>query len=176
MAVDEATYWRKRGPVYERDFRPERYREQEQVLAEVIDGLTFHTVLDVGCGFGRIGEIVMRLRPRATYRGIDVSPEQLAAARRRIPSGIFTLGDARTLDPGRRYDLVIASEILMHIPPSEVGNVVARLVAVSRRLVTVDWQAPGSEAGGYCWGHDYRTLFGPDAVSHPVGQQAVWLR
>lgn len=169
------TYWIERGKVYERDFRPERYRDQEAALVAALRPLPFRTVLDVGCGFGRIGQLLTELRPDVDYTGIDISEEQLTAARRRLgPKARLVTGDIRAL-PTRKYDLVLAIEVLMHLPPSDIGPVAATLRRLARgHLVTLDWEAPGSEAGGYCWGHDYAALF-PGASRTVVGRQALWL-
>lgn len=174
--LEPLTYWRGRGRTYERDFRPERYREQEAALETLLGRLDFSSVLDVGCGFGRVGEMVYRLRPDLeTYVGVDISPEQLAAARRRVPRGTVVLGDIRSLRQRSRFDLVLAVEVLMHVRPADIEAVVGRLCTLARRhLVTVDWDAPHEAAGGYCWGHDYRSLFGPGAERIVVGRQAIW--
>ncbi|MEO8247206.1 MAG: class I SAM-dependent methyltransferase [Chloroflexota bacterium] len=169
-------YWRTRGRTYERDFRPERFVAQEAALVDVLRPLRFASVLDVGCGFGRIGELLFELKPDLrTYVGVDISPDQLAAAQRRLgPRARLVSGDIRELDE-RPADLVIASEVLMHVPPTDIMSLVERLRGLARRhLVTVDWDAPGKEAGGYCWGHDYATLL-PGARKVPVGRQAIWV-
>lgn len=172
---EPVAYWRERGRIYERDFVPGRYRRQEDAIAALLDGLEFETVLDVGCGFGRIGELVWRLRPDISrYVGLDISEDQLAAARRRVPAGEFRIADVRHLEGIEPADLVVASEILMHIPPGNVAAVAAALRGLAlRHLVTVDWDAPGQEAGNYCFGHDYAALF-PGAVRIPVDRQAIW--
>lgn len=169
---DPLAYWRERGRTYERDFRPERYREQEAALEELLAPLEFDSVLDVGCGFGRIGTLLYRLRPGISYRGVDASPDQVAAARRNLPiEARLSVGDLRLVEG--RYDLVIASEVLMHLP--DIEDTAARLLGIARRhLVTVDWDAPeGRTAGTYCFGHDYARLF-PGATRTTVGRQAIW--
>jgi len=173
VTYDPLTYWRERGKTYWRDFRPERYREQETALEAVLRSFAFASVLDVGCGFGRIGELVYAINPDVNYLGVDLSPDQIAAARRCLPpSARFAVVDARRLDLTARYDLVIASEVLMHVPPEDVENVASRLRRIGRHVVTVDWEAPGETAGSYCFGHDYEKLL-PGAEVVRVGRQAI---
>jgi SAM-dependent methyltransferase len=176
MTFDSAAYWRERGKAYERKFRPERYRLQEERLTQLLQGLPFRSVLDVGCGFGRIGEIVMELRPDAEYVGVDVSPDQLAGARRRLgPKPQLIVGDIRKLGP-RTFDLVLAIEVLMHQPPTEVAVVIAALRrTATRHLVTCDWsRTVGRPIGAPDFLHDYRALLGPEAIETEVGAQSIW--
>lgn len=173
MTYDPVTYWRERGKVYQRDFRPAQYRAQEAALRGVLRSFTFDSVLDVGCGFGRIGELVYAINPNVRYLGVDLSPDQLDAARHRLPlSARFAVVDARQLDLMTKYDLVVASEVLMHVPPDDVAGVAMRLRRIGRHVVTVDWEAPGKRAGLYCFGHDYEELLpGADVIA--VGRQAI---
>ena len=173
--VDLAAYWQERGRTYERDFAPERYREQERALIEVLRPLPFRTVLEVGCGFGRIGELINEVRPDADYTGIDVSPEQLVSARGRLgPEAILVLADLRSWKPNGRYDLVLAIEVLMHLPPAEVSAAVRMLRASARHtLVTLDWDQPiDRPPSGHDFLHDYATLL-PEATVHRIGAQSI---
>jgi SAM-dependent methyltransferase len=172
---DPVAYWRTRGKVYERDFRPERYVTQELELEELLRSLQFTSVLDVGCGFGRIGEMVMRLRPDARYVGVDVSEDQLAAARRRVPAGDFRVADIRSMDV-HGADLVLAIEVLMHVPPPDVAGVVTGLKRLAgRHLVTLDWSRPiGRVVKAPDFLHDYRALIGPAAAETRLGAQSIW--
>lgn len=174
MSFDSGTYWKLRGESYEARFRPERYREQEEALARLVEKLDFDSVLDVGCGFGRIGELVLRLRPGVEYVGLDISPHQLAGARRRLPGATFIEADVRSL-PDVSADLVLAIEVLMHQPPGDVLSVVQALRARARHhLVTLDWSYPLErpvKAPDFL--HDYRALL-PDATEERIGYQALW--
>ena len=173
MTYEPVAYWRERGKVYQRDFRPARYRDQEAALDRILRSFLFASVLDVGCGFGRIGELVYAINPDVAYLGVDLSPDQIAAARKLLPlSARFALVDARRLDLTARYDLVISSEMLMHVPPTDVADVAFRLRRIGRHVVTVDWDAPGKTAGSYCFGHDYEELL-PGAEVMTVGRQAI---
>lgn len=77
------------------------------------------TLLEIGCGAGRM------TRPLADVVGavhaVDVSPEMLAIARRRLadkPNAAFHQIDGRSLDPLRdeRFDIVFSTIVFQHIP------------------------------------------------------------
>ena len=174
MTYDPVPYWLTRGASYERRFVPARYAAQEAALVGVLDELEYDTVLEVGCGFGRIGALVKSLRPDVAYTGIDISPDLIQSARTRVPDGEFygvTLSD---FDPGgRTFDLVIAAEVLMHIPTRSVGRAIDKMHALSsRHIVTVDWTEPVErKVGPHNFLHDYRALGA--SVRVPVGAQTI---
>ncbi len=67
-------------------------------------------VLDVGCGPGRVAEAVLGAGATA-YVGVDVSPEMLALARRRLApyAGVELLeGDFLAMNVERTFDVVLA--------------------------------------------------------------------
>ena len=62
------------------------------------------TLLDVACGTGKHLEL---LREHFDVEGLDLSDEQLAVARRRLPGVVLHRADMTTFDLGRRFDAVI---------------------------------------------------------------------
>ena len=81
-------------------------------------GLTgTESVLDIGCGDGKVTAEIARRVPRGRVTGVDSSPEMIALARSSFPpSGIpnlgFQLGDARALDFDGIFDIVFSSATL----------------------------------------------------------------
>jgi SAM-dependent methyltransferase len=85
------------------DFFVERVRAGERVL-------------DVGCGKGELAHDLAE-RAGANVTGIDVNRDALDFARSHFASERLELveADARTWDPGRRFDVVVLSNVLEHI-------------------------------------------------------------
>jgi hypothetical protein len=74
---------------------------------------------------------------------------------------------------------VLASEVLLHIPPDEIEHSVDRLFKLSAKwIITVDWTEPipGVEAAYWNWIHDYKGLFG-DSIerSHKSYLQTIYV-
>jgi len=66
-------------------------------LLERTRGLTFSTVLDIGCGAGELSLAIARGRPDVRVMGVDVSPPLVVAARQRganLANVSFDLEDA----------------------------------------------------------------------------------
>lgn len=76
-------------------------------------------VLDLGCGIGRWSRRLARRGARVV--GVDLAPSMTEEARRRTERESLTdrieyrVGDLRTLDLGRTFELVLAVTVLQHI-------------------------------------------------------------
>lgn len=87
---------------------------------ELISRMAFNgseTVLDVGCGDGKITAEFARALPRGFVLGIDSSPEFVAYASQHYPRSAFPplhfqQMDARALDIDRQFDLVFSNATL----------------------------------------------------------------
>jgi SAM-dependent methyltransferase len=90
-------------------------------VAEEVRALQPELTLDFGCGEGLF---LQRLKERGVslgrFCGIDLRPEALELARRRHPDDEFVCADLLTWSNSEnRFDLVIASEVLEHLPGPE---------------------------------------------------------
>ncbi len=151
-------------------------------------------MLEVGCGFGRITKLLLSNFPHITeYLAIDLSPDQIENAKELIESGIemkgqypnltFRVSDIQSLQIQKKYDLVIASEVLMHILPSEIEEVIGKLVSMSNEhVVTIDWYEPQTPSKGkpHNFMHQfemiYRNMPGISNVYRiPIMKKGSWL-
>lgn len=112
----------------------------------------FKSVLEVGCGFGRITKLIMSNHPDIQkYIAIDISPDQIRNAEQYVRSGnkntrindidiTFAVSDIMSLELDGKFDLVLAAEVLLHILPSEIKEVMSKLVTLSNRhVINVDY-------------------------------------
>lgn len=85
---------------------------------ELIESFAPSSVLDVGCGDGRlIGILDKRIDVRV---GVDISERAIGFAKAFSPDATFAAVDAGDLD--RSFDVVSAIEVLEHIPESDVSR------------------------------------------------------
>lgn len=102
-----------------------------RTLCRVVRDLRPRTVFDVGCGEGymlaAVRAALQRAGIEATYGGVDISDDAIAAARARLgPDVELRQGDVRALAGGRRFDVVMMLEVLEHLDdPAPMLDVLA---------------------------------------------------
>lgn len=171
--LDVEKYWVDRSVSYQKEFNKHnfflnRYFEmQEKILIKFLKKeIDFSSVLEVGCGFGRITKLIIEDFPTVErMSAIDISPAQIENAKRYVDSDKvkFLCGKIQDLNiHSENYDLILASEVLMHIHFTEIDTVIKQLVRISKKhIINLDWyrQTSGVELGGYCFAHDYEGLY-----------------
>lgn len=166
---DVNQYWLSRGRTYMEEQRtpPEFHRRQEQFLLDVLQRgrIPMRRVLELGCGFGRITKRIAARWPNADVMALDVSPEQLANARRhcgenpRLHFAPYDFYSAAPL-PGSDYDTVVAIEVFLHHPPEVVTALLRKAAAIGRYVVNLDWSEDWAwSTPEHVWVHDYAKLF-----------------
>jgi SAM-dependent methyltransferase len=108
-------------------------RHSRRVLARMLDGIAFRSVLDVGCGEGsNLAFLHQRYRCQR-LTGCDVSESAIERARRAFPVANYFVGPPACLTDSRLYDLVMSIDVLEHVP-DDVG-LLRQMAEVTRRYV-----------------------------------------
>lgn len=186
-SYDPLSYWTAAGadpnhPEHLANFRRTAvYARQEFALLSVLSGLPLGqapTILEAGVGWGRVAQLVRRAYPWARMRGFDLSEDRLVEARRRVPGANFEHASILTYD-GPQADLVLAVEVLMHVPPETIARCVDRLLDLGRRyFVSLDWTEDLGDAMVAPWNvrHDYQSLFrGFHVKQHRLELQSIFV-
>lgn len=95
--------------------------------ADFVESLGPRSVLDAGCGTGRVaGELVRR---GIAVVGVDADAEMLATARAKAPGLDWRLGDLTTVElPGSHFDVVVlAGNVMIFVEPGTEQAVIANL-------------------------------------------------
>jgi SAM-dependent methyltransferase len=98
-------------------------------FAELVLAAGGGPVADIGCGSGRVSAHLERLG--LSVSGIDLSPEMIAAARRRYPGLRFEVGSMLSLElPDGSLGGVLAWYSTIHIPDERLPEVFAEFYRV----------------------------------------------
>jgi SAM-dependent methyltransferase len=106
-----------RGDCYERSYEL-RAAAGEDVHGEANFVTRFlpGSVLDAGCGTGRVGRELHRRGVDVT--GVDLDAEMLETARARCPSALWIEGDISVIHLGRTFDIVLmAGNVINFVTP-----------------------------------------------------------
>lgn len=191
-------YWSRQGKTYKEGFRYNKdFELQEKILIDYLKDYflshaSFSTVLEVGCGFGRITRLLLSNFPYITdYLAIDLSVDQIENAKEFVRPAVarhdqlnFVVSDIQSFQNQKKYDLVLASEVLMHILPSEIDEVMRKLVTISKNhVINIDWyeeQAP-KKAAPHNFVHQYENIYKnmssvTDVYRIPIVKKGSWLK
>ncbi len=121
------------------------------------------SVLDIGCGEGQWQPVLKRLRPSASYLGVDPSPYAVGkfGRRRNLVAGSF--GCLPDLAPA--YDLIVCSDSLYYVPGDELAAglqvLVPRLAGIAFLEAYASNAALDGDTAGMCprSAADYRRIF-----------------
>jgi len=181
MTFDPRTYWPAMGPWLAGPgaVSPEHI-EVEAYLRDLLPSLDpIHSVLDVGCGRGRLASLLGEALPAAHYTGLDIGEAQAEATQKVRPDGAIFVTPIQDFNTKHKYDLVLVSEVLMHIPPNEIQSVCQKLLKLATwAIVAIEWTQPIGEIppADWNWLHDYRALFGDNVTQEKViGLQSIYV-
>ena len=94
--------------------------------ADFVEALHPRSVLDAGCGTGRVA--VELARRGIDVVGVDIDPSMLAVAGRKAPDVRWMQADLATVDLGRTFDVVVmAGNVMIFLAPGTEAAVVANL-------------------------------------------------
>jgi trans-aconitate 2-methyltransferase len=96
-------------------FEDERTRPVRDLLAAV-PATEANLAIDIGCGPGNSTELLAKRFPHATIRGLDSSPDMIAAARKRLPKVQFELTDIGAWSESGPFDVILANAVLHWVP------------------------------------------------------------
>jgi SAM-dependent methyltransferase len=97
------------------DGRNSAFDFDEPVVKEIVDAIPVGVAVDAACGTGRFSALLTECGHQVI--GVDSSPEMLARARARVPSGEFRSGDLRRLPiADTTAGLVVCALALTHVP------------------------------------------------------------
>jgi 2-polyprenyl-3-methyl-5-hydroxy-6-metoxy-1,4-benzoquinol methylase len=102
------------------------------------------SILELGCGVGRVGEAFARRY--SSYTGVDISAGHLAIARQRFASGGLSNAELSTLEAflasSETYDVFFSVLVLQHNPPPIIRDLLDECLARVRPGGLAYFQVP----------------------------------
>lgn len=171
MSLDLIEFWKARGPRHYKEFQDlssevkSRFTNQENETLKILRKYRFSKILELGCGFGRYTKILSQAFKPEKYVAVDLVKEQIENAKNYVGNDKIDYHciPIQDFDMDEKFDLVFASEFLMHLNFETIEDVIKKMVSFSsNKIVIVDWYDKtmfGKELRGYCFQHDYQTFF-----------------
>jgi SAM-dependent methyltransferase len=131
MTPDRSNRWLQNrsasGEVYDATYeRRAAAGENVHGEADFVERFAPASVLDAGCGTGRVGRELARRGLDVV--GVDLDPEMLATARRKAPSVDWRLADLANVDLSRSFDAVVmAGNVMIFLATGSEPAVVANM-------------------------------------------------
>jgi SAM-dependent methyltransferase len=159
-------HWEKHGrSSYEWNKPLEKYQEKEiKFVTEEVRKLQPKSILEIGCGWGRLTKPIAESLNPEKYIAIDFSHERLEIAKEKLKNtnvvlmyydvtkGLPFLDDS--------FDLVCTFGCLMHIPPKHIEKVVSEIKRVTRKHIIHSEDL--EKIPHYKYGYDFAEKYGKD--------------
>lgn len=97
-----------------------------EAVADFIEEFTNidSSVLDIGCGPGRLGHVLAERNPHANFIGTDVARNMIERAGTDAPSNWVARWSDGTSIPDSKFDTIYAVTVFQHLPPEIVQSYV----------------------------------------------------
>jgi len=127
------------------------------VVAKCIETIGAESVVDVGCGSGRLFPLF--IEQRVEFCGCDISPAALSLARRRFPEANLrevAVEGISDLVLRRRFDLAVSHRVLQHIPPATFAKALRAIATAASAVYVNEMTADQTPANSsYMFSHNY---------------------
>jgi len=154
-----------------------RHRLQERTLKAAIQKYKPQSLLEVGCGTGRLFHLYRTIPARKV--GVDLNPIQLAHAKNRAVKYHVELREMSAYDlqfQDDEFDCLVYAEVLLHIPPEGIGKAISESSRVAQRLILVvdsywndlteaELEEVRRGAARHCFVYKYSELFQEQGLS-----------
>jgi len=137
-------YWTRRGINYQKEFvYSENVLRDEKYVIDYLKSLSFGTVLEFGCGFGRVTKLVLENFPIKKYKAFDISPTLISKAKtfcENFDNVSFEVSSIQDFQSDEKYDLAFGYTVLMHVKPKEIRRAMKNLVRLANNdVINFDW-------------------------------------
>jgi acetyltransferase-like isoleucine patch superfamily enzyme len=135
---------------------------EEDLIHAIIERYAIESVLDVGCGTGRLFPAYRRAGLKRVV-GIDIASRALSIAGRLYPEFETQRTRAERLTFERPFDAAIINRVLQHIDPMDLPDALDRICQSASKVIYVneisDSERADISGAHYMFEHDYVSMF-----------------
>lgn len=151
--------------------------QEDKFILDYLNKLSFSSVLDIGCGDGRMADLIFKNFAVDNYTGIDLSKDRLLALQKKnYPIKVIHGDYLKT--PFEKFDLILASHVLLHIHPFDIQSCIQKMLREGSKIIHIDyWPVPGKEHPEleyYNFLHSYPELY-PDKSKLTIKQYSDYV-
>jgi len=166
-----SSYWKKRGQKFssELENQPNYIKSymqtQEKLVLTKLKSGNWNKILEIGCGNGRFTKSLLKIPNVKKIVAIDISKDLIKYAMNKIQDDrvVFQTIDLNEFETDEKFDLVLGSEILMHIPENQIKDIISKLLNLCKKklyfIEYYDLKQINNNTSDYCFMHDYKNLF-----------------
>jgi len=131
----------------------ERVNLIKKELLDIMTQYDCQNILEIGCGRAYLREL-------PGYTGLDFSLETLKTSG--LQGFIFADITNHIPIPGKVYDAVLTSAILMHIPPDKIEKACSEISRVTKKIIILNealYEEGNIPTQIHCFNHNFLELF-----------------
>jgi len=128
-------HWKKRGEIYySLDSKNDRSAQEAQIV-EYLKKISFNSVLEFGCGYGRLTKQILDNFSVEKYVAFDLSQHQIYNAKNfcKDYNVDFQQSTIKEFNTKEKFDLVIGIEVLDWIKPEDIESTVRHLLGFTKK-------------------------------------------
>lgn len=123
-------FWHKRGETYILE-KESSFPKHE--LIKYLRTIQFDSVLEFGCGYGRITKLIFDNSKPSNYTAFNVSAHQVYNARLECNNVNFSVSSIKEFTSDTKFDLVICVTVFIHIPSKDIKDTIEHLLSFSKK-------------------------------------------
>jgi len=130
--VNLEEFWLKKGKKW---YKGEHKRYPLLEVPEYLEKIEFNSVLEFGCGAGRISKLLLDKFKVDDYVAFDISPDQINHAKEQCKEhqADFQVSTIQKFVSDKKFDLVIGTGVLGHIHPNDIMQVIQHLLSFTKK-------------------------------------------